>query len=210
LVVLMALPASVFSAGYSCPPWTVQGVSLRWLPTTRVGRIASTQSGGSSRRCCQGASSIEHVGSTSVPGLAAKPIIDIEVVVPEVEEIAAHVTGLERLGYVFRPLAFPDDGDHLFFVKDTDGKRTHHLHVFAARSPRPQENRVFRAYLAAHPEAARRYERAKRAAAQAHPDSRARYGEAKAAVFFELLEQSRLWSAQQAAVSTAARPPQQV
>jgi GrpB-like predicted nucleotidyltransferase (UPF0157 family) len=55
---------------------------------------------------------------------------------------------------------------------------------------------VFRDYLAAHPEAARRYERAKRAAAQAHPDSRARYGEAKAGVFFDLLEQSRLRSAQ--------------
>jgi GrpB-like predicted nucleotidyltransferase (UPF0157 family) len=94
-----------------------------------------------------GASSTEHVGSTSVPGLAAKPIIDIVVVVPEVEEVAADVSGLERLGYVFRPSAFPDDRDHLFFAKDTDGTRTHHLHVFGARSPKP-------AYLAAHPEAA--------------------------------------------------------
>lgn len=141
------------------------------------------------------ASSIEHVGSTSVPGLAAKPIIDIVIVVPDVEGVAADVSDLERLGYVFRQWAFPEEADHLFFVKDTAGRRTHHLHVFGAGSPKPQENRVFRAYLAANPEAARRYERAKRAAAQAHPDSRARYGEAKAAVFFGLLEQSRLWSA---------------
>jgi GrpB-like predicted nucleotidyltransferase (UPF0157 family) len=144
-----------------------------------------------------GASSIEHVGSTSVRGLAAKPIIDIVVVVPEAEEIAADVSAIERLGYVFRPLAFPEEGDHLFFVKGTGGRRTHHLHVFGARSPKPQENRLFRAYLAAHPEAARRYEAAKAAAAEAHPDSRARYASAKAAVMFELLELSRLWIARQ-------------
>jgi GrpB-like predicted nucleotidyltransferase (UPF0157 family) len=144
-----------------------------------------------------GALSIDHVGSTSVPGLAAKPIIDIVVVVPEAEEIAADVSALDRLGYVFRPLAFPEDGDHLFFVKDTAGRRTHHLHVFGARSSKPQENRVFRAYLAAHPEEARRYEAAKRAAAEAHPDSRGRYAGAKEAVMFELLERSRVWGARQ-------------
>jgi GrpB-like predicted nucleotidyltransferase (UPF0157 family) len=77
------------------------------------------------------------------------------------------------------------------------GKRTHHLHVFGTRSPRPDENLAFRAYLAAHPEAAHRYEAAKRAAAEAHPDSRARYAGAKEAVMFELLEESRLWSARQ-------------
>jgi GrpB-like predicted nucleotidyltransferase (UPF0157 family) len=140
-----------------------------------------------------GASRIDHVGSTSVPGLAAKPIIDIVVVVPDIEEIAADVSPLARLGYVFRPLAFPEDGDHLFFVKDTAGRRTHHLHVFGAGSAKPRENRVFRAYLAAHPEQARRYEVAKRAAAEAHPDSRARYGDAKQDVMFELLERSRVW-----------------
>ena len=116
---------------------------------------------------------------------------------PEVDDIAADASALERLGYVLRPLAFPDDGEHLLFVKDTAGRRTHHLHVFSARSPKPQQNRVFCAYLAAHPEAARRYEAAKRAAAQAHPDSRARYGGAKEAVFFELLNESLRWSARQ-------------
>ncbi|MBA2948091.1 GrpB family protein [Streptomyces sp. PSKA28] len=47
--------------------------------------------------------SIEHIGSTSVPGLAAKPIIDIIAVVPDVKEVAADVSALERHGYVFRP-----------------------------------------------------------------------------------------------------------
>jgi hypothetical protein len=57
--------------------------------------------------------------------------------------------------------------DHLFFPKDTAGRRT--------TSPHPLENRIFRDYLAAHPDAARRYAVARRRAAGLHPDSRARY-----------------------------------
>jgi GrpB-like predicted nucleotidyltransferase (UPF0157 family) len=137
--------------------------------------------------------SIEHIGSTSVPGLAAKPIIDMVVVVPEVSAVTADVSGLERLGYVFRPLAFPDDDEHAFFARDTGGRRTHHLHVFASTSSSPQQNRIFRAYLVAHPEAARRYAAAKRKAAQLCPDSRARYADAKEAVMLELVEEARRW-----------------
>jgi GrpB-like predicted nucleotidyltransferase (UPF0157 family) len=143
------------------------------------------------------AATVEHIGSTSVPGLAAKPIIDILAVVPTVTDVAADVSAIEGLGYVSRPLAFPEDSDHLFFVKDTAGTRTHHLHVFDACSPKPQANRTFRAFLVAHPDAARRYATAKRAAAKAHPDSRGRYGVVKEAVMFELMEQARRWSAHQ-------------
>ncbi|MCI4062283.1 GrpB family protein [Micromonospora sp. R77] len=138
--------------------------------------------------------SIEHFGSTSIPGLAAKPIIDILVVVPEVDEVVAGLRPLEQLGYVYRPTAFPEDSDHLFFAKDTDGKRSHHLHVFGVTSPVPAENRVFCAYIAAHPEAARRYEAAKRRAAELHPDSRAQYGAAKEEVMTQLSAEARLWS----------------
>ncbi|MEU0963825.1 GrpB family protein [Micromonospora aurantiaca] len=138
--------------------------------------------------------SVEHFGSTSVPGLAAKPIIDILVVVPEVGAVAADVRPLEQLGYVYRPLAFPDDNEHLFFAKDTAGKRSHHLHVFGVMSLVPQANRVFRAYLAATPDAALRYEAAKRRAAELHPHSRAQYGAAKEEVFAQLSAEARLWS----------------
>lgn len=138
--------------------------------------------------------SIEHIGSTSVVGLAAKPIIDIMVVVPEAHALAADVSGLERLGYEYRPHVFADDEHHLYFVKDTAGKRTHHLHVFGAASPKPRENRAFRDYLATHPDAARRYAAAKREAARAHPDSRGRYATAKQAVTLLLVSEARQWS----------------
>ncbi|MFG3297650.1 GrpB family protein [Micromonospora chersina] len=137
--------------------------------------------------------SIEHIGSTSIPGMAAKPIIDIQAVVPEVEAVLADLRPLEQLGYVHRPLVFPDDDQHLFFVKDTAGKRAEHLHVFGVTSPVPAANRLFRAYIAADADAARRYEAAKRHAAERHPDSRARYGAAKEEAMRQLTAEARLW-----------------
>jgi GrpB-like predicted nucleotidyltransferase (UPF0157 family) len=141
------------------------------------------------------AESIEHIGSTSVPGLAAKPVIDIVAVVPDVAEIAADVSPLERLGYEYRPWVFADDEEHLFLPKDTAGRRTHHLHVFGRTSPVPRQNRTFRDYLATHLDAARRYEAAKRRAAAQHPDSRARYGEAKDAVMRQVKAEAERWAA---------------
>ncbi|MER7445072.1 GrpB family protein [Micromonospora avicenniae] len=138
--------------------------------------------------------SIEHFGSTSIPGVAAKPIIDILAVVAEVDAVVADLRPLEQLGYVYRPMAFPEDDDHLFFAKDTDGKRSHHLHVFGTTSLAPEANRVFRAYVAANPDAARRYEAAKKRAAELHPDSRAQYGAAKEEMMTQLTAEARLWS----------------
>jgi GrpB-like predicted nucleotidyltransferase (UPF0157 family) len=137
--------------------------------------------------------SIEHIGSTSVPGMAAKPVIDIVTIVPDVRAVA--VGSLVPHGYTFRPRAFPEDPDHLFLVKDTAGVRSHHLHIFASTSPLPPENRTFRDYLAAHPDAARRYEAAKRAAADLHPDSRARYADAKQEFVLRLAAEARAWAA---------------
>ncbi|MFG2166102.1 GrpB family protein [Micromonospora chersina] len=137
--------------------------------------------------------SIEHIGSTSIPGMAAKPIVDIQAVVPEVEAVLADLRPLEQLGYVYRPLIFPDDDQHLFFPRDTAGRRTEHLHVFGVTSPVPAENRLFRAYIAADADAARRYEAAKRHAAERHPDSRARYGAAKEEAMRQLIAEARLW-----------------
>jgi GrpB-like predicted nucleotidyltransferase (UPF0157 family) len=100
---------------------------------------------------------IEHVGSSSVPGLFAKPIIDVLAVVPDVDGVVHDHAALDRLGYVYRPLAFPEDSEHLFFRKDTGGRRSHHLHIFAVTSLRPDDNRLFRDYLAANEDAAHRY-----------------------------------------------------
>lgn len=137
---------------------------------------------------------IEHIGSTSVPGLPAKPILDIDVTVSDIESLRANRDPIEALGYYYNPKYFGDDPDHLFLKRDTDGRRTEHLHIFHRRSSAPRSDRAFRDYLISHPDAARRYSDAKKAAAKAHPDSRGVYGEAKSAVFLELLKEARTWA----------------
>lgn len=138
---------------------------------------------------------VEHIGSTSVPGLPAKPIIDLLVTTADPASVLADGSGVFSLGYTYNPKYFADDPDHIFFKRDTGGVRTEHLHVFHVRSPAPQADRDFRDYLIAHPEAARRYAEAKRAAAIAHPDSRADYGTAKETVVLALTREARRWAA---------------
>jgi GrpB-like predicted nucleotidyltransferase (UPF0157 family) len=138
---------------------------------------------------------IEHIGSTSVPGLPAKPIIDILVVTKQVDELRTNLATLEVLGYYHNPRYFADDPDHLFLRRDTNGRRTEHLHIFHPRSPAPQSDRTFRDYLIAHPEAALRYGDAKKKIAHANPDSRGRCGQAKEPILQELLQEARTWAA---------------
>jgi GrpB-like predicted nucleotidyltransferase (UPF0157 family) len=105
--------------------------------------------------------SIEHVGSTAVPGLAAKPIIDIILMVPDRNRWPEIVAPLERLGYIY--WATNPDPNSMFFVKGMPpfgSKRTHHVHV---RSPEALAPLVlFRNYLIANPAEAHRYGELKR------------------------------------------------
>lgn len=100
---------------------------------------------------------IEHAGSTSVPGLPAKPTIDIVVVTTRLDVVREDPACLIARGYQFRPWVFEHDPDHVFCTRDTHGRRTEHLHVLSPRSSLPQSNRSFRDYLVSHPGEARRY-----------------------------------------------------
>jgi len=103
---------------------------------------------------------IEHNGSTAVPGLAAKPIIDIQVSVARLHPIDQYAPGLERLGYVHRP--HRDDAFAPFFHRPAEWPHTHHVHVVEAGSNEEERTLAFRDYLRARPEAAREYGRFKR------------------------------------------------
>jgi len=104
-----------------------------------------------------GALSIEHVGSTSVPGLAAKPTIDILMVVQELASALDRLDALTELGFEHRPGAFATERRHLFLRRVVNGERTHHLHVLESTSHEPDEYRLFRDYLTANPDQALRY-----------------------------------------------------
>jgi GrpB-like predicted nucleotidyltransferase (UPF0157 family) len=103
---------------------------------------------------------IEHTGSTSVPGLAAKPIVDITMVVADVTDEAAYLAGLEAAGYVLRIRENePDWYDHRV-LKGPDTNVN--LHVFSTGCVEPERMVGFRDWLRSHPEDRDLYERAKR------------------------------------------------
>jgi GrpB-like predicted nucleotidyltransferase (UPF0157 family) len=98
---------------------------------------------------------IEHNGSTAVPGLAAKPVIDIQVSVASLQPMAAYAPALVDLGYIHVP--HDDDALCPFFHRPAKWPHTHHVHVVEAGGDEEQRTLVFRDYLRAHREAALEY-----------------------------------------------------
>jgi GrpB-like predicted nucleotidyltransferase (UPF0157 family) len=119
---------------------------------------------------------IEHVGSTSVPGLAAKPIIDIMVGVREREEARGAFSALTGLGYLYAP--YKTDFMH-WFCKPSVAVRTHHLYLMEKDHPEWCAHIAFRDHLRAHPETAKAYEQLKRGLAERFHNDREAYTRAK-------------------------------
>lgn len=105
---------------------------------------------------------IQHIGSTSVPELPAKPIIDIDLAVADPADEGAYVPDLQALGYVHW-LTEPEWHQHRL-LKQLSEPRVH-LHVFGPDCPEMVRHQMFRDWLIAHPEDRKRYAAAKRAAA---------------------------------------------
>jgi GrpB-like predicted nucleotidyltransferase (UPF0157 family) len=120
---------------------------------------------------------IHHVGSTAVPGLAAKPVIDILVGVADLPSSRACFEPLARIDYKYAP--FRPHEMH-WFCKPDPSRRTHHLHLIPADSPRFRDELAFRDYMRAHPTAAAEYEALKRKLAARFEHDREAYTEAKA------------------------------
>ncbi|WP_332897311.1 GrpB family protein [Haladaptatus sp. CMSO5] len=129
---------------------------------------------------------IEHVGSTAIPDLPAKPILDVVVVVTELERAKKLVPKIQSLGYEFKP-DDPLDG-RLFFVRGPEESRTHHLAVVEAGSESLAEYVNFRAALLADPELVEEYAELKRDLAGKYADDRETYTEKKAAFIQSVLE----------------------
>jgi GrpB-like predicted nucleotidyltransferase (UPF0157 family) len=111
--------------------------------------------------------SVEHVGSTSVPGLAAKPIIDISVVVREKLDAPAAISRLATLGYVHRG-NLGIDGREAF--DSPEGLPMHNLYLCPCNSPALANHLAVRDYLHTHPEAATEYGELKKRLAKEFPD----------------------------------------
>jgi GrpB-like predicted nucleotidyltransferase (UPF0157 family) len=98
---------------------------------------------------------IDHNGSTSVPGLAAKPIVDIQVSVERLHPVEAYAPQLAQLGYVHVP--HPDDAFCPFFHRPVAWPHTHHVHVVQAHGDEERRTLAFRDYLRDHSDIAREY-----------------------------------------------------
>ena len=132
---------------------------------------------------------IEHVGSTAVPGLAAKPVIDIQISVPALEPAKAYSGPLEGLGYGnWRDVHEPD---HRFC---RDDPRRHHIHLVVAGGTTESDRPLFRDYLTVNSEVRRAYAELKVASARAFGHDRELYTSAKEEFIESALLAAREWA----------------
>ncbi|HCJ1159129.1 TPA: GNAT family N-acetyltransferase [Legionella pneumophila] len=124
---------------------------------------------------------IQHVGSTAIPGMLAKPIIDIQITVDSLTAIKqTAIAVLKAYDYVY--WAEDPDPEKMFFVKGMPPfgeKRTYHVHIIEPKSKRGHDRIIFRDYLIAHPEVAREYEQLKIELAHEYTYDREQYTDAK-------------------------------
>jgi GrpB-like predicted nucleotidyltransferase (UPF0157 family) len=136
---------------------------------------------------------IDHIGSTAVVGLDAKPIIDVQISVASLEPVAAYRGSLEHCGFVWRA-----DNPELTkrYFRETPGDRRTHIHVRAAGSFDEQFSLLFRDYLRAHPVRAHEYAELKRRLAVLHQTDRYAYVEAKGPFIWETMRIAGDWAQQ--------------
>jgi GrpB-like predicted nucleotidyltransferase (UPF0157 family) len=122
---------------------------------------------------------IEHIGSTAVPGLGAKPIIDIMVAVSHLADAEECIEPLQGMGYEYAPKLEVSMPQRRYFDKGPPGGRTHHLHMVELASEFWQRHLLFRDFLRDHPQVAREYDQLKRELAARYGSDRVGYTEAK-------------------------------
>lgn len=135
---------------------------------------------------------IHHIGSTAVPGLAAKPIIDMMAGVRDFEDARAAYRPLREHGYVYEPHR-PGIAHH-FARRSPAGETTHGLHLTEPGSDLWRERLVFRDALRDDPDLAADYERLKRRLAREHADEGSAYGQGKRAFVTDVLARFGLQS----------------
>ncbi len=134
---------------------------------------------------------IDHIGSTSVTGLGAKPIVDIQISVDDFEPIDPLVAAMEQAGYVWRR-----DNPELTkrYFRERDGETRCHIHVRRVGSWHEQWALLFRDYLRGHPDRAAQYEAVKRALAERYRHDRHAYTDAKAPFFWATIQTADRWA----------------
>lgn len=134
---------------------------------------------------------LHHIGSTSIPGIVAKPVIDMLGIAPSLDALDDHAAQVVALGYeALGEFGIP--GRRYFRKDDEHGTRTHQLHTFAIGSPEVLRHLMFRDFLRAHPADAQAYAALKRALARDAVDMRA-YSDGKTDFIREIERRAMVW-----------------
>jgi len=129
---------------------------------------------------------IEHIGSTAIPGIPAKPILDLLAGRGADRGVTAYVTAFATAGYAYRgENGIP--GRDYFVLDDAAGRRTHHLHLVEEGGPLWRSHLMFRDFLRSRPERAAEYAALKQSLAERYPADREAYTDGKAAFVAAML-----------------------
>lgn len=130
---------------------------------------------------------IEHVGSTSIPEMKAKPVIDVLVVVNKMEDFLEQKSKMVQTGYEWG-VDYIGPNTLLFFKLDPDGEKLENIHVCEKDAPNTRQFLVMRDFFCSHPEKAKEYSNLKEANLKRYPEDYPAYRAAKAP-FLERMEQ---------------------
>jgi GrpB-like predicted nucleotidyltransferase (UPF0157 family) len=135
---------------------------------------------------------VHHIGSTAIPSIYAKPIIDLLVEVKDIIKVDGQSSAMESLGYeVMSELGIPG---RRFFRKDNqESVRTHHIHTFEIASAQVERHLAFRDYMLAHPEDAQKYSELKRELARKYPQNIDKYMDGKDGLIKEMDKKAAQW-----------------
>jgi GrpB-like predicted nucleotidyltransferase (UPF0157 family) len=134
---------------------------------------------------------IHHVGSTAIPGVHAKPIIDVLVEVSQIAAIDAYNDEMIRQGYI--PRGEYGIAGRRYFIKGNEIHRSHHIHIFQVENPEIQRHLDFRDYLVSHAADAKAYSDLKRELARRFPTDINAYIEGKDVFIKEIDRKAAAW-----------------
>lgn len=135
---------------------------------------------------------IHHVGSTAIPGILAKPVVDILCEATSLAAVDAAAPRMQALGYTAKG-EYGIEGRRYFQKKDLQGVRSHHVHIFRTGAEHIEHHLAFRDFLLAHPAIAAQYSAVKKMALASTPLTRQAYQDCKAPFIVATLTEAIRW-----------------